>query len=68
MKHPNFNSVRFASDIMISYREALRGDVSKHDCPDIADLVLEFVENIEYLVNEYSETKSLKSKSYKNIT
>ena len=57
--HPNFHAVQFATDITNSYYKSLRGEgfVRKKEINSekINELILNFVGEIEYIVNTAAE-------------
>jgi len=53
--HPNFHAVKFTADITSSYFECLRGCAGKKNAPEIMAEVVEFVANIESMVDEVEE-------------
>ena len=54
--HPNFHAAKFATDIMSSYYECLRGGAEKN-APNISEEVVRFVVEIENKIDRRVERK-----------
>lgn len=57
--HPNFHSIKFVTDIMVSYHKSIRGKADKKSVNNekLTNLVIEFVGKVEDLVDESAEPK-----------
>ncbi len=49
--HPNFHAAQFAAVVTRAYFDALRGKATKESAPDITYMLLNFIDDIEDLVD-----------------